>query len=219
MNDQSATSRRRSSERRLQSLGVTPDPAAPDVVAREVVRDVDEIASRAVALCLAAARSEGLDVEAAASLAAHFGVAEAMTPSESFVVFSPAPPSEDDALRFRWGYEACWALEWVLGYAEELGPPTMTCDARRVSATITEAGSLAMLVADARERPRDVVLDEADFTWRLFHACLHAVKIDGAPPAGTLFPVVLQRQHAFAWMTDPARRGWDETDPAAEIGS
>jgi hypothetical protein len=173
------------------------------------LRQTEEIARRAVALCLVAGRAEGLELEAAAELVAHFGVVESLTPAERLFLFSPGDPDPEVARRFQWGYEASCALLWILGYVDALGPPDAPCDAKRVSDIVTAAGSTPQLVEGARARSVEELVAEADRTERLWAECERALESEDEPQ-GILCPVVHQRHRAYRWALDREAPGWDE---------
>lgn len=159
------------------------------------LRDTDEIARRAIALCLLAGRAEGMEPRASAELAAHFGVVDSLRADERRFFFSPSELNAEEAQRVQWGYEAAHALLWATGHARELGPLDAPASPRATSALITSAQSTEALVAAAQPRPAGEVQSEAKRLRELWTEVAHA----GAAPEGVHPPVLFQRVRALEW--------------------
>ncbi|WP_211463530.1 DUF4272 domain-containing protein [Collimonas silvisoli] len=204
-----AAARKTRSEAHLAHAKLPIDPTLPPLSPElsALARTPEEIAARAICLCICAARAEGLEQQVAVSLTHDLGVAQHLRPRESDFLNAQADPGIEGRL-FQWGYEACWVLLWVLGRIERLDDPVAMCDPQRVAAIITTAKSIERLIGTCRSDGD--ILDAADLTWRFLGICRQAVPSYQNAPGGVICQVVAQRQYAFQWLLDPARQPWED---------
>jgi hypothetical protein len=205
----SAAARKTRSVEALSAAGV-PVPDLPTIEADEEarLRPAEEAAARAQALLAVAVRGAGVvDPEAARALLQERGLWEAATPSEQAFLEEEEP---DETIRVRLGVrrEALWALLWALGHVRDLGPPTEPCELERCVQVVRRVPAEAF-VEEAKLRPLDEVLDQADLAYRAHGAAAQALLADQNPPGGLRIGVVRERHTAFFWLLGYMGLGWD----------
>lgn len=178
-----------------------------ETAAEVSARDTATIARRALCLLVVALKGEGLEAEfvdkwkTAHDLSAHF------TPLEKAFLSNPSPSAQDLAT-FSWRYEAAWVLLWSLGHASTLGLPTAMGDTP-ASVKLLTTRTTARIIADARPRAIDEVLDQADLIYRCHWAVVEA-RLNQEPPPADLNPdVVVERHWALNWLIGYMGQDWD----------
>lgn len=202
--------RRARSNVRLEAEGVPVLASLPVIedAADVVPRSREEIAWRAMALLVVAVKGEGLEQPVIEQLVAEYGLQPHFTPAERAFIADPAP-SEHARVQFAWRYEAAWTLLWALGYVEELGKPTGICDVPRAVRFLQERGP-QRFIADAKPRPIDAILDEADLIYR-YHWAVVDARVNGRPAPASLEPGVTQERHyALNWLVGYMDQDWDD---------
>jgi hypothetical protein len=74
-----------------------------------LVRKIDEVALRAMALLVVAVKAEGLEQEIVEKLVGSYQLADVFSPNEKEFIYNPEP-SQHDKTQFIWRYEAAWVL-------------------------------------------------------------------------------------------------------------
>ncbi|MVP02433.1 DUF4272 domain-containing protein [Paenibacillus lutrae] len=212
--------RKRRSMELLKEQGVPAIPHLPVLPGDEhiTIRTREEIARRAVALCIlamygASFSSEEVDVgEEKAFTARLIGLYQAddfFTPREQEFL-AREHPGLTDAVQFAWMYECYWVLLWALGYVEELQFPGEICDVQTAVDILRESGHYDGFAENARIRTRQEILDEADLIYRYDWACVNA-RVNGEPaPAGLNDEVVIERHRALNWLIRYMDADWDD---------
>lgn len=180
-------------------------------------RTKEDIAHRAMALCLVATKAEGLHQASPQEVARtvkwimdNFGVAPFLSPAETRFI-ATIEPSEQEIAQFVWRYEAYWVLLWALGYIETLGRPDSGCDLAQSVQILRTAGPQGF-VRDARLRSADDLLAAADLIFR-YHWATRVFELRGEePPAGLAPDVVMERHHALNWLVGAGGDEWDDVD-------
>lgn len=205
-----AEERKRRVETLLRIEGVPVDEGLPPLPEAGALRlpPVRDVAERAMALCLIAARAEGLERTRTVEWLERFGVRGALTPEErSFL--ARETPTDEERVRFLRRYEAYWMLLWALGFVGSPGRPDERCDPYRAAHTLRERES-DRFRAEATLREVDELLDEADLLTRYEHAVQVALSEERAPPAELEPAVVQERLHALRWLLGlPGGSPWD----------
>ncbi|MGL6290984.1 MAG: DUF4272 domain-containing protein [Silanimonas sp.] len=202
--------RKSRSEARLRAEGVPINAHLPviedvDDVSR---RTTEEIAWRALALLVVAVKGEGLEQPVVEKIVADYGLGPHFSPNEAAFIRNPSP-TEHERIQFTWRYEAAWTLLWSLGYVDALGKPAAICDVPRAVGFMRERTS-AEFIDDARLRPIDEVVDEADLIYRYRWALVDA-RINGRAPPAELEPgVALERHYALNWLVGYMGQEWDD---------
>jgi hypothetical protein len=171
-------------------------------------RDSETVAWRAMALLVVALKGEGLDQATVDEIIKDYRLGPHFTPDEARFI-TTAAPTDHDRIQFSWRYEAAWALLWSLGYVDALGKPTDTCDVPRAVGFLRDR-SAQQFLADAKLRPLDTILDEADLIYR-YHWAVRDAEINNRPvPAGLSSSVIIERHYALNWLIGYMDQPWDD---------
>jgi hypothetical protein len=173
-------------------------------------RSLEEIADRALALCLVALKGEGLEQKVALQFQRQYEISdERLSPRERDFMALPDPEPEARG-PYSWRYEALWIMLWALNYVPELPYPSEICDVRQSVLTVREAGSRDNFHSGAKLRSPEDILDQTDLTLRLHWACVDASLRGEQAPADLMHGVVYQRHHAFNWLIGYMGADWDD---------
>jgi len=171
-------------------------------------RSAEEVALRAMALCILAAKGEGLEPRVVERLVGDFGLASAFTPKERAFIENPEP-SQHDRVQCTWRYESYWVLLWALGFVEDLARPDRICDVPTAVTILRDLGREGFL-AHARLRPQSEILDAADLIYRYHWAVRDAEINHREAPAGLDPGVVMERHYALNWLIGYLDQEWDD---------
>jgi hypothetical protein len=141
-------------------------------------------------------------------LIAQYRLAEAFTPKELAFIKDP-DPTEHDRTQFAWRYECFWVMLWALGYLDTLPAPDETCDVSKAVGLLRDNGREGFL-KNAKLRPQQEILDEADLIYRYHWAVVDARVNGGEPPTGVDGGVVMERHYALNWLIGYMDQGWDD---------
>ncbi|WP_194921024.1 DUF4272 domain-containing protein [Catenulispora rubra] len=208
--------RKARSEARLAAAGISVPDHLPWIGAGDDIklRTPTEAAQRAYALFLTAMRADALLSDAeipAEEMRERFpqGFA-AFSPIEA-AFFAAAEPEKQTLINSLWRYESLAALQWALGWAEELPWPTTICDLNTVITTMMDADpDPDERIATAALRPAAEILDALDLHFRLHWATRHA-GLEGRPnPADLDGGVIMERHYALNWLITFMGADWDD---------
>jgi hypothetical protein len=182
-----------------------------EVEAGSTRRSTEEVARRAVALAIVAARAEGVDPLQVARVRREFGADAYFSPEERQFMASDSP-SEQDRTKFVWRYESACVMLWTLGFVERLERPDHPCGtAEDIRAPLSQ-GPAAFFRA-ARLRPQREILDAADLAYR-YHWATREAELNGRrSPHGTDGDVVMERHYALLWLIGYMGQSWDDITP------
>ncbi|WP_409299118.1 DUF4272 domain-containing protein [Peribacillus sp. SCS-26] len=198
--------RKRKSEKLLRSLGIKVNKYLPFQKSDYEMRTLEEIAVRAMCLCVCAAKGEGVEQEVVEGLAERYDIGGHFSQEERSFIEDP-DPSDHDRIQFAWRYEGYWMLLWALGYTE-LGYPDSICDVA-FAVTLLSERTAEQFMGDAVLRPKKEIDDQADLILRL-HWAVRDVQINGGEtPGGLDHGVVLERHHALSWLIRTGEN-WDD---------
>jgi len=194
---------------RRENIPVNPHlPLVEDELA-STLRSLEEVAWRAMCLCLVAMKGEGMEQPKVIEIITELGLANLLTPQESNFVFG-GESSQEDFSKFSWRYESYWVLLWALGYLNELGKPDQVCDVERAVKTLWEYKRPELFIAKAKLRAHSEILDELDLVYRYDWACVDA-RLKGEDIPGKLHAgVVYERHYAFNWLVSYMEQEWDD---------
>jgi hypothetical protein len=169
-------------------------------------RTSKEVARRALALAIVAAKGHGISENMTNLLVYKYGGPDFSPEENAFL--ANRNPSSDDRVGFSWRYESYWVLLWALGFIESLGRPAQECDVEWATGILEEWGRTEFLKR-ARLRPQRELLDAADLLYRYHWATLDA-SLAGRVAPGDLDPAVVDEWHyALTWLIARGDQSWD----------
>lgn len=171
-------------------------------------RTTEEVATRALALCVVAVKGEGLEQEIVERIIKDYELAGAFTPNEQKFIEDPNP-SQHDRIQFAWRYECYWVMLWALGFIERLGRPDTICDVKQAVMIMQQNGRDGFLKM-AKLRPQSEILDAADLIYRYHWAVVDARVKGREAPAGLDGGVVMERHYALNWLIGYMDQDWDD---------
>ncbi|MCA9195750.1 MAG: DUF4272 domain-containing protein [Planctomycetales bacterium] len=171
-------------------------------------RTTEQVAIRAMALCVVAAKGQGIEQGTIDALINDFALGSSFTPDEKEFINNPRP-TQHDLVQFSWRYECYWVMLWALGYIDELGRPDTACDANLAVSILLDNGRDGFL-RNARLRPQSEILDAADLIYRYHWAVVDARINKRASPASLDDGVVMERHHALNWLMGYMDQEWDD---------
>jgi len=198
-----AIARKARSVERLKADGVPVPDKLPVIADTQTarVRTRDEIARRAVAVCLTALKAERADMDTIEGLVKRYKAEKFFTPEELVFIESGAPTNEERT-RYLWRYEGLVVLMWAAGYIDTLDRPDATCDIQKTVSPLSSR-TAEQFIKEAAPRSTAEILDEADLIyrtqWAISDARRHGLKM----PAGLDRTVVQQRFDMFSWLVSP----------------
>lgn len=198
------------SEARLRAEGVPFILHLPGIETEDeaAIRGVEEVARRAMALLVVAAKGVIFDQGLAEAMVAYLGVRDDFTPDERAFLWGAAT-TEQDRVNAAYRFESAWVLLWALGYVPELDRPDRPCDGQAALAFPRERGA-ERFIADARLRPAGELLDAADLAYRYSWATTDARIKGREAPAGLDPGVVYERHYALNWLIGYMGQDWDD---------
>lgn len=171
-------------------------------------RTTEEVATRALALCVVAVKGEGLEQEIVEHIIKDYGLAGGFTPNEQKFIKDPKP-SQHDRIQFAWRYECYWVMLWALGFIERLGRPDTICDVKQAVMIMQQNGRDGFMKM-AKLRPQSEILDAADLIYR-YHWAVVDARVNGREaPAGLDGGVVMERHYALNWLIGYMDQDWDD---------
>lgn len=179
-----------------------------DTEAESTRRTIEQVATRAMALCIVAVKGEGLEQEVIDSLIKEHQLESAFTPKEQEFIKNPNT-SEHDRVQFAWRYECYWVMLWALGFTDTLERPDTICDVSRAVSFLRDNGRDGFL-KKAKLRSQAEILDAADLIYRYHWAVVDARINDREAPAGLDGGIVMERHHALNWLMGYMDQEWDD---------
>ena len=215
-----ALDRKQRSEEKLRAEGVPTSDWLPRIEseAEANFRTAEQVAFRAMALCLVAVKGEGLlqtspeEVQTVVQqILTQLRVESYLSTKEREFVFG-STPDQQTVIQFTWRYEALWVLLWALGFIDDLGRPDSQCDVSTAVSIIRGAGRDSF-VSRSKLRSYAELLDAADLIYRYHWAVREFHHLRGQkPPAGLNPSVVMERHYALNWLIGSGEDDWDAVD-------
>ncbi|HEX8907294.1 MAG TPA: DUF4272 domain-containing protein [Longimicrobiaceae bacterium] len=198
------------SEARLQAEGVPFITHLPgiDTEAEAKIREVEEVARRAMALLVVAIKGVSGNQELVDRVVEMYDLRDDFTPHERAFLWGEGE-GRLDSVKASWRFEAAWALLWALGYVDELGRPEREADPDTAVDFLRKRGA-ERFVAEAKLRSTAEILDEADLIYRYDWATTDARIKGDDPPAGLHPGVVYERHYALNWLMCYFDQEWDD---------
>ncbi|UCH46629.1 MAG: DUF4272 domain-containing protein [Betaproteobacteria bacterium] len=204
-----AIQRKERSERILSSEGVPVNPDLPLLEVRHGAgpRDKEEVALRTLCVLMTAIKAERMDQTMVLRVVRQYGLAAYFSREEKDFIRDPQP-SEKQRSRFLWRYEAAWTLLWSLGYVKILSIPRDACDVAFAVSCMRDRNAQAF-IANAKQRPFDQVLDQADLIYRYHWSLVDATLAKRATPVDLNAGIVYERHYALNWLKRHHDQDWD----------
>ncbi len=203
-------------QRRIRSIAILKGENVPYIDHLPVIettteakfRTSEEVANRAMALCIVAVKGEGLEQKIIDELVAKYKLAEALTPKEKAFIQNPSPTSQD-RITFSWRYESYWVMLWALGYVEKLDRPDKLCNVSHAVSILQKLGADEFM-KNAKLRSPAEILDAADLIYR-YHWATEEARLKGkASPAHLESGVIMERHYALNWLIGYMDQDWDD---------
>ncbi len=171
-------------------------------------RTTEQVARRAMALCIVAVKGEGVEQEIIDELVKDYDIASALTPNEKQFIDNPSP-TQHERVQFAWRYECYWVMLWSLGFIDELERPDKICDVKMAVSFLRQNGNEGF-IKKAKLRSQSEILDAADLIYR-YHWAVRDASINDEPiPAGLDSGVVMERHYALNWLIGYLGQAWDD---------
>jgi hypothetical protein len=179
-----------------------------EIEAESTRRTTEEVATRAMALCIVAVKGEGVDQTTIDKLVHDYDLMSSFTPKEKAFIIDPHP-SDNDRVQFAWRYEDYWVMLWALGFIDKLERPNAICDVKRAVTILRDNGRQGFL-QKSKLRSQAEILDAADLIYR-YHWSTDDARLKGkTAPAGLDAGVVIERHYALNWLIGYMGQAWDE---------
>jgi len=216
---ESAMQRKERSEQLLTEQGIPFNVHLPARAGDEhtTIRNVEQVAERAVALCIAALKGECLGAGESAEDTAAL-VQEVIDKYDAASFFSPVErrfveqhgAEHQEVISFSWGYEAYHVMLWALGYVKELGAPVNLCNVGQDVEYLQQCDDVEAFVAGAQLRSKSEILDAADLIYRYNWVCVDSRVNERTPPGGLNGGVAYERHRALNWLICYLDQDWDD---------
>ena len=172
-----------------------------ETAAESTRRTNEQVAMRAMALCVVAVKGEGVEQEIIDKIVDKYQLASAFTAKETKFISNP-DPTQHDAFQFAWRYECYWVMLWALGYVDTLERPDRICDVKLAVSFLREHGRDGFL-KKANLRSQSEILDAADLIYRYHWAVVDARSNNRDTPAAAS----RLSRYGFAIIIPPAYAG------------
>lgn len=180
-----------------------------------VLRAKEDIAKRAVALCLVGVYAEGVCSEANVSenqklirsLIDRFK-ADAFFTEREKAFLADNLPTVQTAIQFSWQYECYHVMLWALGFVGNLEYPNQVCNVPGITGILNQHASYGDFLSAAVRKDKEEILDEADLIYRYNWACVDA-RMKGRTIENLDSGVVLERHRALNWLINYMEQEWD----------
>ena len=161
-----------------------------------MTRTMEDVAKRAVALCLVAMYADDLRQHSSlkksrmfiAVVSEMFSATEFLSPSEKAFIMNDSPDS-NTVIGFVWMYECLNIMMYALSYHDHPGEPESFCDIDALITIINQKHSFETFLADAKLRSPDEIEAMAEQYAHLTE------KVEGNPE------IVTARRRALNWLT------------------
>ncbi|MCL2235889.1 MAG: DUF4272 domain-containing protein [Defluviitaleaceae bacterium] len=219
MEIKSAMVRKQGSVDFLRSKGIPVFEHLPAIEENHEVtlRNVTEVACRAIALCIVAVRGECVGAgdmtpkeigDLQNMITARFNADGFFTPKEMVFLLDDTKDTHS-AIQFSWQYECLNVMLWALNFVDELTFPDDICDVSAVVRIIQSHETFGDFLAASSLRNKEEILDQADLIYRYNWACVDA-RINNRAMTTINPGVVAERHRALNWLIHYCEQPWDE---------
>lgn len=204
-----AQTRKKNSLKQLKHEGVPYIEHLPtlSVAADIILRPVEKIAQRTMALNLIARRAEGEALDWYQQKVAQYRLQDVVTEDELDFA-QESDPVEYGVIKFSQRYEAYWLLLWALGFVNDLARPDHFVNVELAN-EILDDRSPDQFLLEATLRPVEEILDAADLYYRYHWAVIDADLYGKKAPKGLEPAVVYERHYALNWLMQYHDLAWD----------
>jgi Domain of unknown function (DUF4272) len=168
-------------------------------------RSTQEIAERAICVCITAVKGEGLEQETVIEIVARWNIADLFTTDER-VFINDENPTDRERARFSWRYECLDVLLWALGYKDALPPANEICDVPTDVKIIQTHET--RLTAHSQPRSMSEILDMADLYYRLHWASIE-LRLKNVSNSFIDEEIIVERHYALNWLIRYMNQEWD----------
>jgi hypothetical protein len=181
-------------------LPVTEDPKTV------TPRSADEVATRAIAVAIAAVKGEGMSHDEVIEIVKDWEISSYFSPDEKNFIENPNV-TDSERLKFSWRYEGLDVLLWALGYKDDLPAPNVICDVKAdVGVIVDNKGN--KLAKNAKLRSMQEIMDMADYYYRLHWAAIE-LRINGKRNDLIDEEIIMERHYALNWLIRYMNQEWD----------
>jgi hypothetical protein len=215
---ESGKKRKEQSEKILLSKSVPINKNLPVICGDEDAknRNIEEIAKRAIALCIVAVKGEchatNNDIKDTNDLIYRiinqYGASEFFSKKEKEFIENDNPNNKE-VINFAWCYEGYTVMLWALGYIKELEYPEKICDVPTVVKILQKHDSYNNFLVNSKLKSKSEILDAADLIYRYDWACVNARIKNESAPGGLDSGVVFERHRALNWLIRYMEQDWD----------
>lgn len=170
-------------------------------------RDANEIANRAIALTIVAAKGEGLEQEIINKIIKDWNIDNTFTKQEREFIDN-LNPTNQQKVDFTWKYECLNVLLWALGYNESIPEPNEICDVVN-DVKIVRENSSEKLVENSKLRTIEEILDMNDYYYRLNWAAVE-LRVNNNKSDKINEGIINERHYALNWLIRYLNLSWDE---------
>jgi hypothetical protein len=207
---------RESEIRRMQSINILIAQNVPVNVNQPEIEDTqtslrrstEEVAFRAMALGLVAAKADDVDHETLNQLIEKYQLRNQFTEKENDFIHQ-SEPDEASRINFLWRYESYWLLLWALNFVKQLDFPRTICDLSQAIPLLMTKQNSADFITQSRLRPQSEILDQADLIYRYHWAVVENSMNAQPPPSNLDAGVVYERHYALNWLIGYSGSDWD----------
>ncbi len=216
---ESGLKRKEMSEKILSERGVPYIKHLPVIVGNEdaTIRSLDEIAKRAVALCIVAlkaecelSKEEVTKTKEIVNMVTNIFDAKTYFSPEEIQYINDDSPTESESIQMVWRYEGLWVLLWALGFIESLEYPKSICDVPKAVSIMKSFADFNDLKNNSKLRSKEEILDQADLIYRYDWACVDARVKGNKAPAELDSGVVVERHKVLNWLINYKEDEWDD---------
>lgn len=185
------------------------------------IRSVQEMVDRTVALLAVSLYSECMlgdgmsPAEARVFAEKHalnqFGGDRVFSPKERAYFYNDAA-TEQEKISFSWQYENLFVMDWALGLLDELPFPDAICDVPLSVRVLKPFANREELIAAAKPRSGEELLDACDLIFCLNWACVDARVYRLPAPCGMNGGVTMERHKTLNWLVGNEGADWDNVE-------
>ncbi len=184
------------------------------------IRTPEEMADRTAALLAVSLYSEAMlgehipPAEARTFAREHaldrFGGDRVLSPKEKSYFYNDNA-EEKEKISYSWQYENLFVMDWALGLIEELPFPNAICDVPLSVRVLKSFRNREELLAAARPRSGEELLDACDLIFCLDWACVDARVYKLPAPAGMDGGITMERHKTLNWLVGSYDNAdWDD---------